>query len=90
MFKVFLEALDFVQVDEEVCFSRISVRNSSRLPQAKTQAIAGFKELVVKLNESAFKPLFCRLYDWAFVEKPGALPNPTDFLEFRKRSIQHS
>ena len=38
--------------------SGISVRNSPCLPQAETQAIAAFKELAVKLNESAFKPLF--------------------------------
>lgn len=53
MFKIFLEALDLVKFDEE----------------AETRVIAAFKELVVKLNESAFKPLFRRLYDWAFVEK---------------------
>jgi len=84
MFKVFLEALDFVKVDEEVCLSQFfwhfSVRNSSCLPQAETLVIAAFKELVVKLNESAFKPLFRRLYDWAFVETPGTFRNPTAFL----------
>ncbi|KAF9553866.1 hypothetical protein CPC08DRAFT_672807 [Agrocybe pediades] len=52
-FKIFLEALDIVKVDLE----------------AETHVIAAFKELVVKLNETAFKPLFRRLYDWAFVEK---------------------
>ncbi|KAF4611649.1 hypothetical protein D9613_003824 [Agrocybe pediades] len=55
-FKIFLEALDIVKVDLE----------------AETHVIAAFKELVVKLNETAFKPLFRRLYDWAFVEKSVA------------------
>jgi U3 small nucleolar RNA-associated protein 10 len=28
-------------------------------------------EVVVKLNETAFRPLFRRLYDWAFVAENG-------------------
>ena len=42
--------------------------------QAETRVITAFKELVVKLNEAAFKPLFRRLYDWAFVEKSSSFP----------------
>ncbi|KAJ7582775.1 hypothetical protein C8J56DRAFT_230499 [Mycena floridula] len=34
--------------------------------EAEAQAIASFVELVVKLNETTFKPLFRRLYDWGF------------------------
>ncbi|KAJ3515006.1 hypothetical protein NLJ89_g2035 [Agrocybe chaxingu] len=49
-FKIFLEALDVVKADE----------------LAETRVISAFKQLVVKLNEAAFKPLFRRLYDWAF------------------------
>ncbi|KAF8797612.1 hypothetical protein BYT27DRAFT_7204423 [Phlegmacium glaucopus] len=49
-FKNFLEALDFGHVDEK----------------AETRVILAFKELVVKLNEAVFRPLFRRLYDWAF------------------------
>ncbi|TFK24886.1 hypothetical protein FA15DRAFT_669091 [Coprinopsis marcescibilis] len=49
-FKVFLEGLAFV------------------VPGHKLEAnvISAFRELVVKLNETAFRPLFRRLYDWAF------------------------
>ncbi|KAF9480276.1 hypothetical protein BDN70DRAFT_905831 [Pholiota conissans] len=54
-FKVFLAALDIVKVDDK----------------AQSRVIAAFKELTVKLNEAAFKPLFRRLYDWAFVEDPS-------------------
>ena len=73
-FKIFLEALDLVKVDEEVTFWQLSSAtlsgdSSSFRTQAETRVIAAFKELVVKLNEAAFKPLFRRLYDWAFVEK---------------------
>ncbi|PPR01672.1 hypothetical protein CVT24_001501 [Panaeolus cyanescens] len=50
IFKVFLEALDIVKVDE----------------MAEERVVSAFKEFVVKLNEAAFKPLFRRLYDWAF------------------------
>lgn len=48
--KVFLVALSIVKEDI----------------QGQTFVIAAFKELVIKLNEAAFKPLFRRLYDWAF------------------------
>jgi len=49
-FKNFLEALDIAKLDEEL----------------ETRVISAFKALVVKLNEAAFRPLFRRLYDWAF------------------------
>ncbi|GJE92911.1 U3snoRNP10 and BP28CT domain-containing protein [Phanerochaete sordida] len=34
--------------------------------EAQSEVIAAFLELVVKLNENVFKPLFRRLFDWAF------------------------
>lgn len=40
--------------------------------QAETRVISAFKELVVKLNEAAFRPLFRRLYDWAFTADSGS------------------
>ncbi|KAF8154101.1 hypothetical protein B0H34DRAFT_800000 [Crassisporium funariophilum] len=49
-FQIFLEALDIVKVDEQV----------------ESRVLSAFRELVVKLNEAAFRPLFRRLYDWAF------------------------
>ncbi|PPQ90282.1 hypothetical protein CVT25_013107 [Psilocybe cyanescens] len=62
-FKIFLEALDVVKVDIEV----------------ETRVISAFKELVVKLNETAFKPLFRRLYDWAFVENTSHIARKVTF-----------
>ena len=44
--------------------------------QAQSSVITAFKELTVKLNEAAFKPLFRRLFDWAFVEDPGGFSSP--------------
>jgi U3 small nucleolar RNA-associated protein 10 len=36
--------------------------------RVETSAINSFLELVTKLSDSAFKPLFVRLYDWAVVD----------------------
>ncbi|KAG6866337.1 hypothetical protein C0991_005804 [Blastosporella zonata] len=56
LFKVFLEAFDLA----DACGS-----------DAEARAILAFQELVVKLNEAAFRPLFRRLYDWAFASDAG-------------------
>ncbi|KAF9526013.1 hypothetical protein CPB83DRAFT_877003 [Crepidotus variabilis] len=50
LFKCFLEAFDIVKLHQ----------------QPEEHVIQAFKELVVKLNETSFKPLFRRLHDWAF------------------------
>jgi U3 small nucleolar RNA-associated protein 10 len=34
-------------------------------------------ELVVKLNETTFKPLFRKLYDWAFTQESGTIVHPS-------------
>ena len=34
--------------------------------QVEEHSIPAFLELVVKLNETAFRPLFRKLFDWAF------------------------
>jgi len=38
--------------------------------ESEHETISAFLELVVKLNETAFKPLFRKLYDWAFTQEP--------------------
>jgi U3 small nucleolar RNA-associated protein 10 len=38
------------------------------IEEVETSAITSFLELVVRLNEATFKPLFVRLYDWAAVD----------------------
>lgn len=72
-FKIFLEALDIVKNDEKVV-SDVLLSPSpliTAIIQAQLPVIVAFKELTVKLNEAAFKPLFRRLFDWAFVEDPS-------------------
>ncbi|KAK0476138.1 hypothetical protein IW261DRAFT_1643515 [Armillaria novae-zelandiae] len=43
-------------------FGALSYSDLSRTP-----VIPAFLELIVKINENTFRPLFRRLYDWAFV-----------------------
>jgi len=40
--------------------------------QSEARVVSAFVELVVKLNEATFKPLFRRLHDWAFVNEGGS------------------
>lgn len=51
LFNTFLEA-----------FGALSYSDLSRTP-----VVPAFLELIVKINENTFRPLFRRLYDWAFV-----------------------
>ncbi|KAK0216141.1 armadillo-type protein [Armillaria fumosa] len=51
LFNTFLEA-----------FGALSHSDLSRTP-----VVPAFLELIVKINENTFRPLFRRLYDWAFV-----------------------
>ncbi|KAI6022898.1 hypothetical protein BKA83DRAFT_89928, partial [Pisolithus microcarpus] len=60
VFKVFLEAFDV-----RLSFGAQEV---SYLLIVESYATSAFIELVVKLNESAFRPLVRRLHDWAFVD----------------------
>jgi U3 small nucleolar RNA-associated protein 10 len=46
------------------------VTQSSKIFESVTGA---FVDLVTKLNEAAFKPLFRRLFDWAFNSTTGEL-----------------
>ncbi|KAF7977911.1 hypothetical protein HWV62_2480 [Athelia sp. TMB] len=55
LFQVFLEGFDAPSTSSQVD------------PEAvEAQSVPAFLELVVKLNEAAFRPLFRKLYDWAF------------------------
>ncbi|KAF7420871.1 snoRNA-binding rRNA-processing protein utp10 [Pleurotus ostreatus] len=49
-----------------------SVKNgSSEANVAETSIVTAFLELVIKLNDAAFRPLFRKLYDWGFTDDPG-------------------
>ncbi|KAJ7756261.1 hypothetical protein B0H16DRAFT_696293 [Mycena metata] len=53
LFKIFLEAFNVEGI-------------ATPKSQAEAETISAFTELVVKLNEASFRPLFRQLYDWAF------------------------
>ena len=38
--------------------------------QVESAVVAAFIELVTKLNDTAFRPLFRKLFDWAFTGRP--------------------
>ncbi|KAF9468309.1 hypothetical protein BDZ94DRAFT_1246474 [Collybia nuda] len=57
LFSIFIDSFDIVKTP------------SGKSHLAETYTIMAFKELVVKLNDAAFRPLFRRLYDWAFADK---------------------
>ncbi|KAH8833345.1 armadillo-type protein [Flagelloscypha sp. PMI_526] len=56
VFDVFVKGLDVLK----------DLRNAT---EAENALIGSFIELVVKLNDTAFRPLFRKLYDWAFVKE---------------------
>ncbi|KAF5351352.1 hypothetical protein D9758_008071 [Tetrapyrgos nigripes] len=47
----------------------LSAFDSVKMGESETRAIDAFVELVVKLNEATFRPIFRRLHDWAFVSE---------------------
>ncbi|KAF7297329.1 U3 small nucleolar RNA-associated protein 10 [Mycena indigotica] len=59
LFKIFQEGFD---LDVVIPHGEVET-------QAKKQSITAFVELVVKLNEASFRPLFRKLYDWAFADE---------------------
>ena len=42
--------------------------DATSIDAVEASAIGSFLELVTKLNEATFKPLFIRLYDWAVID----------------------
>ncbi|KAJ7630018.1 hypothetical protein DFH06DRAFT_704991 [Mycena polygramma] len=49
--------------------------------EAEAETIAAFIELVVKLNEASFRPLFRKLYDWAFAGETSDLKRKITFCD---------
>ncbi|KAF8654764.1 hypothetical protein AX16_003419 [Volvariella volvacea WC 439] len=64
LFNIFVEGFDLVLVE----------------PDEQNHPIKAFKYLVTKLNETTFKPLFRRLYDWAFIHETATKPRRLTFL----------
>jgi U3 small nucleolar RNA-associated protein 10 len=48
---------------------RLQGFNADSINEIEESAIGSFLELVIKMNESTFKPLFIRLYDWAVIDQ---------------------
>lgn len=77
LFKVFMEAFDvkmvfgFTEVRVLLCRLWGSYKLITDFCQGEPHVISAFTELVVKLNENAFRPLFRRMQDWAFVDEKG-------------------
>jgi len=71
LFNVFVEAFE---IPSKVL--------SGDTTEIEAHAISAFLELVVKLNEAAFRPLFRKLYDWAFADN-------SDISSARKLSFCH-
>ncbi|KAJ6578862.1 hypothetical protein DFH09DRAFT_980162 [Mycena vulgaris] len=66
LFKVFLEGFDVEGI-------------STPKSDAEAQTISAFIELVVKLNEASFRPLFRKLYDWAFADESSDIKRKITF-----------
>ena len=76
-FKVFLEGLDLrnkrQDIDiHDVCYPRLLLllAMAEIVIQVESAVVAAFVELVTKLNDTAFRPLFRKLFDWAFTGRP--------------------
>ncbi|KAJ7740997.1 hypothetical protein B0H14DRAFT_3515417 [Mycena olivaceomarginata] len=66
LFNIFLQAFDVEGI-------------ATPKSEAEAQAISAFIELVVKLNEASFRPLFRKLYDWAFADETSNLKRKITF-----------
>ncbi|KAJ7452113.1 hypothetical protein B0H11DRAFT_1742292 [Mycena galericulata] len=66
LFKIFLDAFAVDGI-------------SSPKSEAEAETISAFIELVVKLNEASFRPLFRKLYDWAFASETSNIKRKITF-----------
>jgi len=75
-FKVFLEGLDLRNKRRDVDISNVCPIALSlflvaeTVMQVESAVVGAFVELVTKLNDTAFRPLFRKLFDWAFTGEP--------------------
>ncbi|WWC65921.1 uncharacterized protein I303_108543 [Kwoniella dejecticola CBS 10117] len=63
--------------------------DSHTINDIEESAIGSFLELVTKLNEATFKPLFIRLYDWAVIDLAEGKAIDDDRLIERKIVLLH-
>lgn len=71
-FKVFLEGFDLRNTRRDVDILKVCpivlsvVLVTKTVMQVESAVVGAFVELVTKLNDTAFRPLFRKLFDWAF------------------------
>ena len=72
---IFLESFDVISATggKEVrdAVKSYTVRSYASCIQVKDNVVSSFEQLVAKLNESAFKSIYRRMYDWAYVSDSG-------------------
>ncbi|KAG1761179.1 hypothetical protein EDD22DRAFT_897736 [Suillus occidentalis] len=57
----------------------VNMKSTTGSSDGEPHIISAFLELVVKLNETAFRPLFRRLYDWAFAAENANIDRKVTF-----------
>jgi U3 small nucleolar RNA-associated protein 10 len=57
----------------------VNMKSTTGSRDGEPHIISAFLELVVKLNETAFRPLFRRLYDWAFAAESENIERKVTF-----------
>ncbi|KAG1720632.1 hypothetical protein EDB19DRAFT_1775930 [Suillus lakei] len=57
----------------------VNMKSTTGSRDGEPHIISAFLELVVKLNETAFRPLFRRLYDWAFAAESANIERKVTF-----------
>lgn len=75
LFKAFLSMFDLCATHQDADVSLIpSHLIYPRLIslQVESNVTSAFLEVVVKLNETAFRPIFRKMFDWAFTQSHGA------------------
>ena len=72
-FKVFLEGLDLRNKRRDIDILKVhasiplfSFAVAEIVIQVESAVVSAFVELVAKVNDTVFRPLFRRLFDWAF------------------------
>ena len=70
IFKTFLSMFEFGVTVEDGEVNNIAMMACSPLNELQVESamIGAFMEVVVKLNETAFRPIFRKMFDWAFAE----------------------
>ncbi|KAJ8583913.1 hypothetical protein M405DRAFT_936925 [Rhizopogon salebrosus TDB-379] len=58
----------------------VNMKSTTGFKDGEPHIISAFLEVVVKLNETAFRPLFRRLYDWAFVAENADIERKITFF----------